>query len=180
MELSYEFRRRCEAISANQRHLLQLDPHEPMQGECLAAKHKILLCEPHDMPGVTELLAEHLANRTDWDGVLLPNLPNRVRIILLRPKVSPTRRQSTIMHEMAHLLLDHVPITLNESDSFTSYRTLEEKEATYLGGSLQIPHVGLIWARQMGFNIRRTAEHFNASEDMVKFRANVMRVPLKR
>ena len=69
MKLSYEFRRRCEMISTNQRQLLKLAPHDPLQGEVLAERHGVMLCEPSNMPGVTAEEAADLANRTDWDGV---------------------------------------------------------------------------------------------------------------
>jgi hypothetical protein len=181
MKLSYEFRRRCEMISTNQRQLLKLAPHAPLQGEALAEWHGIMLCEPGDMPGVKAEEAADLANRTDWDGVLLPNLPNHAPVILLRPTVSPTRRQSTIMHEIAHLLLRHAPLEWDaHSGEFEARRKLEETEAAYLGGCLQIPHIGLIWAVQTGLTLSRTALHFNASEHMVKYRADVMRVRLAR
>lgn len=181
MKLSYEFRRQCEMISTNQRQLLQLAPHEPLQGERLAEWYGVMLCEPSDMPGVTTEEAADLANQTDWDGVLIPNLPNHASIILLRPRVVPTRRQSTIMHEMAHLLLRHPPLAWNaQLGQFEARRKLEETEAAYLGGCLQIPQIGLIWAVQVGLTVSRTALHFNASEQMVKYRADVMRVRLAR
>jgi hypothetical protein len=39
---------------------------------------------------------------------------------------------------------------------------------------LQIPRRGLLWAVQKKMTINRIALHFNASEDMVKFRINVV------
>ena len=181
MKLSYEFRRRCEMISTEQRQLLRLAPYDPLHGEVLAGWHGVMLCEPSNMPGVTAEEATDLANRTDWDGILIPNLPNHAPVILLRPSVSPPRRQSTIMHEMAHLLLHHAPLEWNvQLRQFEARRKLEETEAAYLGGCLQIPHIGLIWAVQAGLTVRRTALHFNASEHMVKYRADVMRVRLAR
>jgi hypothetical protein len=85
------------------------------------------------------------------------------------------------MHEMAHLLLNHPPLEWNaQLGQFEARRKLEETEAAYLGGCLQVPHIGLIWAVQIGLTVSQTALHFNASEPMVKYRANVMRVRLVR
>jgi IrrE N-terminal-like domain len=53
-------------------------------------------------------------------------------------------------------------------------RQQDEDEAVYLGGCLQIPRRGLLWAIQKKMTIDRIALHFNASQDMVQFRINVI------
>ncbi|MBD0385780.1 MAG: ImmA/IrrE family metallo-endopeptidase [Nostoc sp. C3-bin3] len=54
-----------------------------------------------------------------------------------------------------------------------------EDEATYLGGCLQIPKRGLLWARQRNMLLPQIAAHYAAREAMVKFRSNVTDVPIK-
>ena len=178
MELSYEFRRRCERIAADQRRLVERLPHEPLRGELLAAHHGIRVCEPHGMPGVTGEQADALSQQTDWDAVFLTALSPP--IIVLRPDVSPARRQSTLMHEMAHYLLRHTALAFDTAQTaLEPRRNLDEAEAQYLGGCLQVPQVGLIWAAQSGLSATRTAAHFGASEQLVTWRARILQIALR-
>ncbi|MES2461750.1 MAG: ImmA/IrrE family metallo-endopeptidase [Armatimonadota bacterium] len=181
MKPSYEFCRRCEKIAVDQRRLLNRSPYDPLRGEELAQWHGVQLREPNTMPGDAREAATIVVAQSDWDAVLLPSLPNDVRIILLRPHVSPARRQSTIMHEIAHLLLGHDPLAWNEqTGGFETRRKADETEAAYLGGCLQIPEVALRWAVQSYLTIGRTASHFGASERMVRYRADITRMSLRR
>jgi len=63
---------------------------------------------------------------------------------------------------------------------FEVRRKSDESEAAYLGACLQVPYIGLQWAVQTGLTVSRTALHFGASEQMITYRANVMRVRLAR
>jgi Zn-dependent peptidase ImmA (M78 family) len=49
-----------------------------------------------------------------------------------------------------------------------------EEEAVYLGGCLQIPKRGLLWAIQKKMSAEEIAHHFGASTDMVLYRANMI------
>lgn len=179
MSLDYAFRQRCEKIAVEQRHLLQIRPYAPMPASVLVDYHRVLVLRPAELPGVAEEDAQRLESHRDWDGILLPHLPDHPPVIVLRPDLPPARRESTIMHEMAHLLLRHAPVTWDAaSGSLTPRRSQDEHEATYLGGCLQIPRVGLVFALQTKFGVKRTAEYFGASDQMVSYRMNVTGVHL--
>lgn len=181
MKLSHEFRRRCEKIAADQRRLLNRMPHNPLRGEELAGWYGVQLREPDTIPGDAREAASFVVAQANWDAVLLPSPPNHPPIILLHPHVSPARRQSTIMHEMAHLLLHHNPLRWNEqTGDLEVRRKADEAEAVYLGGCLQIPEIGLRWAVQTGLTIARTASYFEASEQMAIYRANINRIQLRQ
>lgn len=49
----------------------------------------------------------------------------------------------------------------------------------YLGGCLQIPRRGLLWAIQRQMTQTEIAVHFHASEEMVRFRSNVTGVNIR-
>lgn len=49
----------------------------------------------------------------------------------------------------------------------------QEAEAAYLGGCLQIPREGLLWALRRHMSTAEIARHFGASELMVRYRRNV-------
>jgi hypothetical protein len=181
MDIDYPFQQRCEKIAVEQRRLLHIPPYAPLPGSILTDRHGVLVLLPADLPGAVEEDVACLASRQDWDGCLLTDLPDYPPVIVLRPDLPPTRRESTIMHEMGHLLLGHDPLTWDFAlGVFTPRRPRDENEATHLGGCLQIPRVGLVYALQTGWDVAGTAEHFGASEQMVRFRMNVTGVRLPR
>lgn len=83
------------------------------------------------------------------------------------------------MHEIAHVLFNHKPVGFDSVTGLPKRKQNNEDEATYLGGCLQIPKRGLLWATQRKMLLPRIAAHFGASEAMVKFRGNVTEVFVK-
>ena len=83
------------------------------------------------------------------------------------------------MHEIAHVLLNHQPVGFDPVTGIPKRKQNNEDEATYLGGCLQIPKSGLLWATQRKMLLFQIAAHFRPSEAMVKFRGNVTEVFVK-
>ena len=77
------------------------------------------------------------------------------------------------MHELAHVILKHKMVSCDSETEQPLRRQQDEDEAVYLGGCLQIPRRGLLWAIQKKMTVAQIALHFNASEEMVKLRVNV-------
>lgn len=177
--LTRDFRARCEKIATEQRQLLSLQPHEPLPGELLSELHHVVMHTPETLPGATPEMAANLLESDSWDGLLL-HIPLKTAIILLRSNLPPARRESTIMHEIAHLLLAHPTVNFDPISGIPIRQKQYEDEAAYLGGCLQIPHRALVWAKQIGLNVSRTAKNFGASEKMVIYRANITYVRLPK
>jgi Zn-dependent peptidase ImmA (M78 family) len=77
------------------------------------------------------------------------------------------------MHEFGHVLLKHKIVRFDPNTGLPLRQQTNEDEATYLGGCLQIPRRGILWAVQRKMKQAEIAAHFNASEEMVRFRSNV-------
>ncbi len=76
-------------------------------------------------------------------------------MIVNDPKQSSARYESTIMHELAHIFLNHPTERIHIAPDGTfegGSNSVIETEAAYLGSRLQIPRRGLLWALQMGMN----------------------------
>ena len=167
-DLSRAFRDRAERIAVAERRSLNLPGYAPLGGEVLATAHGVRVLSPHDLIALApEVCAAFLAQKIN--GLLLcgANLPP---LIVLHPDQSPPRRQSTLMHEMAHFLLGHGGVVRNAA---------QEREAAYLGGCLQLPRVALRWAAQIGLSREQVCERFGASKAMVHYRENVTGERLK-
>ncbi len=172
-QLSKRFRLRCEAISSTWRMNLALRAFDPLLANTLAQKFEATLRRPDEMDAPQGAI-DHLLRADDWFGMILKFKPPE---ILYNPNQSPARYESTIMHELAHLILDHPPgrLYLAPDGTFTrEFDSVIEAEAAYLGSCLQIPRRGLFWTVQKGMNNKEIACHFGASLEMVRWRQNAV------
>ena len=173
MKLEAAFKRRCEAISIDQRYDLNKQPFDPLPAEELLAKLKGEARSPDQMPNMSQESIARLLNNHDWSAGIIRLCP---LLIIYHPAHSLTRRQSNLMHEMAHILLKHPMVGFDSETGLPKRDTRFETEATYLGGCLQLPRLGLQWAAQQSYTVTQVATHFGASPDMVHFRSNMTRI----
>jgi Zn-dependent peptidase ImmA (M78 family) len=175
-ELKSDFRLRCEKIAADVRRDLSLQAFAPLPGECLARSLEIEIATLEQLPALAQEVRDALNRQRIWGALLRGvDLPT---VILIRSDQPPARRQSTLMHEIAHFLLDHAGDDLATALSGAARDTQQEAEARYLGGCLQIPRAGLLWAAQSGYSRARAAAHFCASEQMVRWRCNATNIAI--
>ncbi|WP_414575806.1 ImmA/IrrE family metallo-endopeptidase [Anabaena sp. CCY 9402-a] len=175
-KLSPEFRQRCEAIATEQRSLLRLRAFEPLPADILANQLGAKLLTPDQMPNLEAKQMALLLASDEWSAAIVGYSP---LCIVCNPRHAPTRRESNLMHEIAHVLLTHQPVNFDSITRQPKRQQHQEDEATYLGGCLQIPKRGLLWATQCKMGLARISEYFSASEAMVQFRSNVTDVPVK-
>lgn len=169
--LSPSFRQRCESITTEQRDLLSLRAYDPLPAVVLAANLQAELLAPDQVPGIDSETATLMIAHDTWSAFILQKEPLQ---IVYHPRHSPARHESNLMHEFAHVLLNHAMVGFDPRSGLPQRRPRDEDEATYLGGCLQIPRRGLLWALQREMTIEQIATHFGASQDMVRFRANAI------
>ena len=174
VDLPSAFRRQCEALAGEWRVKLGLLAFDALEGQRLARALSVQIRTPSDQAGFPAYLARQLEQQEDWFGVTLPLDPP---MILIRSHLPSTRHESTIMHELAHILLNHPleSLSLTPDEPPREYRSHKEAEAAYLGGCLQIPRRGILWARQLKMQKVEIASHFGASEQMVQWRLNAVK-----
>ncbi len=78
------------------------------------------------------------------------------------------------MHEIAHILCKHEPSVPLKSNGLNlllrDHNPEHEAEAEWLGGCLQLPREGLIWALKQGMSSEEIAENYGASLPMTNYR----------
>jgi len=164
----------AENVAVEQRKLLHLTANAPLPARSLASRLEIAVIGPSQIPGITqEILSRLLRIDSDsWSAVTLKR--NGCTLIIHNPTHSPRRQESDLMHELAHLICQHEPSRVVQIDSsFPALRTydpIQEEEAGWLGGCLQLPRPALLWAIQRGMNDQMIESHFSASPDIVRFR----------
>lgn len=171
------FKANAERIALQFRKDLNLDHSDPLCGFKLAEHLKITVYKPTDIfpPGtdVKKLVGTENKNN-GWSALTMKQADNST-IIIHNHLHAPSRQQSDIMHELAHIICEHKYETHKDIPLPTTMREFnlqQEEEANYLGSTLQITRESLLWALKRGMEIIAIAEHFNASSAMVKLRIN--------
>lgn len=173
--LSPEFRQQCEAIATEQRSLLGLRAFEPFPARTLAAKLGATLWTPESVPNADPEQVRHLLSQGQWSAAIVRIDP---LCIVYNSQHSPPRQEADLMHECAHILLDHPMVCFNTETGLPQRKQKFEDEATYLGSCLQIPRRGLLWATQKKMTLAQIGEHFGASQQMVSYRSNLTGVAI--
>jgi Zn-dependent peptidase ImmA (M78 family) len=116
-----------------------------------------------------------LSNSNGWSAGIICKKP---LWIVHNSSHTLARQQSNLMHEFAHVILKHKMVGYDPKTGLPQRRQQDEDEAVYLGGCLQIPRRGLLWAVQEKLTLSQITLHFNASEEMVRFRSNISGISL--
>ena len=169
-KLSVKFRRKCESIATEQRHLLNLRAFEPLPANLLAARLNAKISTLNQVPNLEPKHIETLLADNQFSAAIIRVNP---LWIVYNSKHTLARRESNLMHEFAHVLLEHQTVGFNSQTGQPLRIEENEDEANYLGGCLQIPRRGLLWAVQGKMTLIQIANYFGASKEMVQFRSNV-------
>jgi Zn-dependent peptidase ImmA (M78 family) len=119
-----------------------------------------------------------------WSGMTLNEAG--LTAIIVNPNHSRGRQTSTLMHELAHFILKHVPAQVNVSTSgmllLSDYSDEGEAEADWLAAAMLLPRETLIAWRRRGESIPAIAAAFGVSEQLCEWRVRMtgVDVQLKR
>lgn len=178
------FRKRCEYEAVRWRRQLKSPrkrgayAYDPLPASDLATYLGLTIISPTELPDFDAKFIDQLLQKdpNSWSAVTIP-VPGHKPIIIYNPSHSPARYESNIMHELAHLILKHTPVSIPQSSGFPilrqTFNAEDEKEAAYLGSCLQIPRRGLDWAIGRKMTQEQIADHFGASVQMVRYRCNM-------
>ena len=173
--LPLEFRQRCEGIATSWRNQFGVRAFETFPAAILVKHFNARLFAPQDIPSLSPDQTSFLVDNDTWSAGIIRQNP---LWIIFHPNHSPARRESDLMHEFAHVVLKHPMRSFDPQTMLPHRNQTHEDEATYLGGCLQIPRRGLLWAAQRHMSVHAIALHFGASEEMVRFRSNVTGVDI--
>lgn len=173
--LSPENRQRLEATATNQRNHVSCKAFERLPARVLAQYLQATIFTPETVPNAEPEQVKILCNSDNWSAGIICKNP---LWIVHNSRHAPTRQESNLMHELAHVILKHEMVGYDPKTGMPLRQQQDEDEAVYLGGCLQIPKRGLLWAVQNKMTLAQIVLHFNASEEMVKFRINVSGITL--
>jgi Zn-dependent peptidase ImmA (M78 family) len=129
---------------------------------------------PDQIVGVPVGDIQHLLGpgREEWSGFTL-RIGER-HLVVLNSAQSARRKNSVLMHELAHIILGHelVSAMFTEGGDFVpgNYDQDQEDEAAWLGGTLLLPRPALLWMRRQRLSDDDAATYFGVSPDLLRWR----------
>lgn len=118
-----------------------------------------------------------MSDTSKFDALWMPNEDGE-RIIIHNSNHSPYRQQSNLMHELAHIILEHrIPDEIGKICYLYNlhyYNKIQEAEAKYLGACLQITKPSILWVKKNKWPENKISEYYSASNDLVRFRCNMI------
>ncbi len=97
-------------------------------------------------------------------------IEGRRRLIVVNDVHSPVRRSSSLMHELAHVILEHEPHAGVMENGCRRWNAEMEEEANWLAGALLVPRDGALMAARNRVPLVSAAHHFGVSEQMMRWR----------
>jgi Zn-dependent peptidase ImmA (M78 family) len=177
MFLERGFKSWAERTSINFRNDFGLRPFDPLPAARLATHLDVQLCTPKDIPGIPRDVLDQLLRRdpSGWSAVSVHRGDRG--LIIYNPTHSLGRQASDIMHELAHIVLDHKPATVILSHDgalvMRSYNQKQEEEANWLAWCLLLPRDALVHCTRLGLSPSEIADEYGVSEILVNFRRRV-------
>lgn len=172
------FKKESDELAVAFRRDLNISQNAPLCAFKLCEHLGIKIFTPIDFPELSkaELKALLVDGSKNWSAATIP-IESKKPIILRNPNHSEARQQSNLMHELAHILLEHKvskeKVTLGLSGFLRNHNDLQELEANWLGACLQLPRPALLWALKKGMSVSEMSKYFVASEKMVKYRIGI-------
>ena len=174
MDFERGFKTWAERTSSSLRQDLKLLPHEPLSPTVLAGHLDVTLWTPVEVPGITRDVLDQLLNQDPWGWSAVSVHHDARAVVIYNPRKSSGRRASDIMHELAHLILNHEPATvvMSQDGSFVmrSYDQRQEDEANWLAWCILLPREALLRCRKLSLSVAEIAESYDVTETLVKFR----------
>lgn len=168
------FKTWAERQAVEQRCHLGLEADAPLPAAQLAAYLGITIVSPGHIPGMSQEHLECLLQRdqSSWSAITVSI--NAVTIIVHNTGHSRPRQESNLMHEMAHIICNHAPSELVQIGGLPfllrEYNAGQEEEASWLGACLQLPRPALCWAIKRRMTVSEMVQHFQASEELIRYR----------
>jgi Zn-dependent peptidase ImmA (M78 family) len=151
-----------------------LTPDAPLHGMALAPMVGATVWSESHVEGLPseDLIQLTQTDRNSWSAFTLQIGANH--LVVYNSAQSPPRINSVIMHELAHITLGHELHNAHLSEGGhlvpDNYDQDQEDEADWLGGTLLLPRPALLKIRRQGMNDLQAMHHYQASEEMLKWR----------
>jgi len=171
------FKARCENLSIQFRQHLKLSEVEPLPAVDLATYLGVWIWQLDSLTNLNVEAKRHLtsAEGDEWSAVTV-RAANQ-DIIVMNPRHKPPRQSNDLMHELAHIILNHHPAQVLVSEAaeigFRTFDKRQEAEADWLGASLLLPRPAVSHCHSQGMSVDVAAELFLVSPELYRYRLRI-------
>jgi len=168
------FKTWCENASAGLRDDLRLQPIDPLDPRALADYLGVIVWRVDEIPGLDPDSLHVLINDDpfSWSAATV-QAENKLAIII-NSVHSPGRTASNLTHEIAHLVLGHVPAQIGLTEDglllLNTFNRDQESEANWFSGCLLLPREALLHSRRQERSAQEIADQYGTSFEMVEYR----------
>lgn len=167
------FKAKCERISSDLRGKVGLSAGDPLPSDRLAEHLGVNIVELDALQHLAAESKQFLASEEgdEWSAVTVAN-PNRI-IIVVNPRHTDARKSSSVMHELAHVILVHDPgkvFITPENFTLRDYNEKQETEADWLAGSLLLPRVAFEQMASRGTTKTAALDQYRVSPQLYEYR----------
>jgi len=177
------FKTWAEQTALRIRRRLKLTSSAPLDPFKLAELLCVAVVGPSDLRDLQEerklrLLNDHSEN---WSAITVAN--GKHYLIVINTSHAPTRRNSDLAHELAHLILGHEPSMMFASPTsgiaLRTHNKEQEDEANWLAGCLLLPRDALFSIRRRRLDNEDACLLYGVSLAMLNFRLNASGVEIQ-
>jgi Zn-dependent peptidase ImmA (M78 family) len=160
--------------------LLPSSPLDPLRLAELLGVSVVASSDLSDLPGDVRrrLVNDH---RDCWSAITVSD--GHGHLIVTNLSHAQTRLNSSLAHEIAHIVLGHEPsmmfISANSGIALRTHNEEQEDEANWLAGCLLLPREALVAIRRVGRSDEEVCSEFGVSPAMLRFRLNTTGVDVQ-
>lgn len=171
------FKSWAERTAVSLRRELGLGAHDPLSPDQLATYLDVRLTTPDAIPGLPLDVRNQLLLNDPGGWSAVSACIREIALVIYNPKHSRGRQASDIMHELAHLILNHQPATIIMSQdgdmAMRTYNETQENEANWLAGCLLLPRDALLLCKRSKLSSKEASGRYGVSETLFTFRMRI-------
>jgi hypothetical protein len=170
------FKSWCEETAASVRRANDLADTDPLRAELVADWLGVPLMSERELADLPVETAKGLVttHKSVWSAITVS--AGDGHLIIFNSSHSEGRRSSDVMHELAHIILNHVPkmsfMDPAKGILIRSFDKEQEDEANWLAGALLLPRAALLLHRSRRTTDQEVRRLFGVSSQMLTFRTN--------
>lgn len=171
------FKTWAERTSLRVRQKLGLSSGSPLDPLRLSELLGVPVLTVDEFPDLAEDVRRRLVedHRDCWSAITVTD--GHGHLIVTNSAHAQTRLNSSLAHELAHIILGHEPSMMfmspNSGIALRTHNEEQEEEAAWLAGCLLLPREALIVIRRSAMSEEAARAEYGVSSAMFRFRVNV-------
>ncbi len=166
----------CEEVAVRVREDCDVAARDAVSPAQVAKGLGVRLLSASELPGLPADVLSRLTNHhsSAWSAITLSE--GGQHLIVFNPAHSKARQSNDLMHEIAHVILEHTP-TFSFLDPVKrllvrSHDKTQEDEASWLAGAILLPRQALLYVRSRQFDVDDICRRYGISKKLLAFRMN--------